>query len=147
NLLSQQHTASTRFLSLADYDLDRIRSSQVIRVHAVARRQQLVDQFVRMSTFFFGHPAVTGGCGSSHRRSTSAQSLFGLGRKRPEAHPRNGNGDVQVHRLGALVGAKVTSVSQRSRYPSIGYREIAGPRNCRSTKLWKDRFCTPPAMT
>src|SRR5262249_46244369 len=43
DLLAKQHTAAARLRALADDDFDGIGLAQMIRVHAIARGQYLVD--------------------------------------------------------------------------------------------------------
>ncbi len=47
DLLAQQHAAAAGLGALPDDDFDRVGLAQVIRVHAVARRQVLVDESLR----------------------------------------------------------------------------------------------------
>ena len=61
DLLAEQHAAAAGLGALADDDLDRVGAAQVVRVHAVARGQQLVDEDRRMAALLLGHAAVAGG--------------------------------------------------------------------------------------
>ena len=44
DFLAQQHAAATGLSALTDHHLDGVRRAQVIRVHAIAGRQVLIDQ-------------------------------------------------------------------------------------------------------
>ena len=46
DLLAEQHAAAARLGALADHDLDGVGPPQIVRVHAVARGQVLVDQLL-----------------------------------------------------------------------------------------------------
>ena len=58
NLLPQQHSAAARLGALPDDDLDRIGLAQLVGLHAVARRQHLIDQRFGMAALFLGHAAI-----------------------------------------------------------------------------------------
>ena len=61
DLLTEQHAAAAGLGALSDHHLDRIGTAQVARVHAVARRQILVDQLLGVAALFLGHAAIAGG--------------------------------------------------------------------------------------
>ena len=58
DLVAEQHPAAARLRALADDDLDRVRLAQVVRVHAVAAREQLVDERRRVLALLGRHAAV-----------------------------------------------------------------------------------------
>ena len=47
DLLAEQHAAAAGLGALADHDLDRVGFAKIVRVHAVARRQHLIDESLR----------------------------------------------------------------------------------------------------
>ncbi len=98
DLLSQQHSAATRFRTLADDDLDRIGLEQVFGIEAVSRRQTLVHERLGRFAFLGCHPAVAGGRARSHRRRGPADRFLGAGRQRPETHARHGDRNLEFDR-------------------------------------------------
>ena len=48
DLLAQQHAAAAGLGALPDHDLDRVGLAQLVRLHAVARGQHLIDQHLGM---------------------------------------------------------------------------------------------------
>ena len=100
DLLAEQHAAPARLGALADDDLDRVGPAQIVGVHAVARRQDLIDQGLGRAPFFLGHPAVAGGRAGAHRGAGPADRLLGVGAERAEAHPRHGDRDRKLDRPG-----------------------------------------------
>ena len=99
DLLTEQHAAAARLCALADDDLDRVGTTQVIRVHAVARRQQLVDEDLRMAALLLCHAAVTSGRRRARHRGAAAEGLLGRTRQGAEAHAGDRDGDLEVDRL------------------------------------------------
>ena len=61
DLLAEQHAAAAGLGALADHDLDGVGLAQIVRVHAVARGQHLIDQDLRMLALLRRHAAVAGG--------------------------------------------------------------------------------------
>ncbi|MNF95287.1 hypothetical protein D3C84_780320 [compost metagenome] len=76
---AQQHAAATGFGALPQDDFDGVGLAQVIRVHAVARRQVLIDQVLRLAALFRGHAAVTGGGAGAGDGRATAQGFLGIG--------------------------------------------------------------------
>jgi hypothetical protein len=99
DLLTQEHAAAARLGALADDDLDGVRFAQMIRVHAVTRRQDLVDEELRVMPLLLGHAAVAGRGGGAHDGSTAAERLFRGAGKRAEAHAGDCDRDPEVQRL------------------------------------------------
>ena len=107
DLLAEQHAAAARLRALADDDLDRVRAAQVVRVHPVARGQQLVDE--QSSTpraprsVMPPSPVVV--LVPTARRPPPERLLRGR-RQRAEAHPRDRDRDLEVERLLGVAGAE-----------------------------------------
>ncbi|MNC47926.1 hypothetical protein D3C75_970130 [compost metagenome] len=80
DLHAQQHAAAARLGALAEDDLDGVGLAQVVRVHAVARRQVLIDQVLRLPALLRGHAAVTGGGAGTGDGRAAAQGFLGIGR-------------------------------------------------------------------
>ena len=99
DLVAEQHAAAAGLRALADDHLDRIRPTQVVRVHPVARRQQLVDEDLGMATLLGRHPAVTGGGRGAHLGGAAAERLLRGRRQGAEAHARDRDRDLQLERL------------------------------------------------
>ena len=96
---AQQHTAATGFGALPQDDFNGVGLAQIVRVHAIARWQILINQMLRLAAFFRGHAAVTrGGAGARDGRAT-AQGFLGIGRQSTEAHAGDGHRNLQVNRL------------------------------------------------
>ncbi len=91
NLLAEQHAAATGLGALANHDLDRVGTAQVLRVHAVTRRQILVDERLGMAALLIGHAAVAGGGRGAGKRRATAERFLGVTRERPETHAGNGD--------------------------------------------------------
>ncbi|MNP06191.1 hypothetical protein D3C76_981640 [compost metagenome] len=96
---AQQHAAATGFGALPQDDFDGIGLAQVVRVHAVARRQVLIDQVLRLPALLRGHAAVTGGGAGTGDGRATAQGFLGIGRQRTETHAGDGHRNLQVDRL------------------------------------------------
>ena len=99
NLLTEQHAAAAGLGALSNDNLDRIRATQIARIHAVARRQILVHERLRVATLLFGHAAVAGCGGGSGERGAAAERFLGRRRKRAEAHAGDGDRNLQFDRL------------------------------------------------
>ena len=103
--MTEQHPATARLGTLADDDLDRVGAPQVVGVHSVARRQQLVDELVGVATLLRGHAAVPGRGRSADLRGAPAERLLGGTRQRSEAHPGDRDRDVEADRFRREPGA------------------------------------------
>ena len=99
DFLAEQHAAAARLGALADDDLDGIGFAQMIGVHAVARRQHLIDEGLRALPLLLGHAAIAGGGGRAHDRGAAAERLLGRARQRAEAHAGDGDRDPEMDRL------------------------------------------------
>jgi hypothetical protein len=98
DLVAEQHAAAAGLGALPHHHLDGIGPAQIDRVHAVARRQILVDERLRVAALLLRHAAVAGrGRGAGERRP-APQCLLGLGRQRAEAHAGNGDRDPELDR-------------------------------------------------
>ena len=97
--LTQQHAAPTGLGALSDHDFNGVRAAQVVGVHPVARGQVLVDEFLGMPALLLGHAAVAGRRRGARHRCAAPQRLLGVRRKRAEAHPGDGDRDLQFDRL------------------------------------------------
>ena len=95
----EQHAAAARLGALADDDLDRVGGAQVVRVHAVARRQILVDERLGMPALLLRHAAVAGGGRGAGERRAAAERLLRLRRERAKAHAGDGDRDFELDRL------------------------------------------------
>ena len=103
--LPEQHAAAARLGALADHDFDGVSLAQVVRIHAVARGQDLIDQDAGMVPLFRGHAAVAGRGRGADGAGTAAKRFFGLRRQRAEAHARNGDRNFQLDRILSEAGA------------------------------------------
>ena len=99
DLLAQQHAAAAGLGALADYHLDGICLAQVVRIHAVARGQILIDQRPGLAALFRRHAAVTGGGRGAGQRGAASEGFLGTARQRAEAHAGDGDRDLQFDRL------------------------------------------------
>ena len=59
NFLSQQHAAATGLCPLANDDFNGVSLAQIIRIHAIARWQILIDKLAGMTAFLDRHTAIT----------------------------------------------------------------------------------------
>ena len=72
DLLAEQHAAAAGLGALADDDLDGVGLAQIVGVHAVARRQILIDERLRLAALLGRHAAVAGrGRGAGERRAAA----------------------------------------------------------------------------
>ena len=99
DLLAEQHAAAAGLGALADDDLDGVGPAQVVRVHAVAGGQVLVDQGLGVAALLRRHAAVARGGGGARQRRAAPERLLGVGRERAEAHAGDGDRRLQVDRL------------------------------------------------
>ena len=99
DLLAEQHAAAAGLRALADDDLDRVGPAQVVRVHPVARGQQLVDEHLRVAALLGRHAAVAGRRRGAHLAGAAAERLLGGRRQRAEAHAGDRDRDLQLERL------------------------------------------------
>ena len=106
DLLPQQHPAAAGLRALPDDDLDRVGPPQVLGVHAVARRQQLIDQRLGGQALLGSHSAVTRRGARPHRRGGAPERLLRVGGERAEAHPRDRDRDLQLERPLREAGAE-----------------------------------------
>ena len=99
DLLPEQHSAAARLRPLAHHDLDGVRAPQVVGVHPVTRGQQLVDERLRGLALLGRHAAVAGGGRGAGDGGASPERLLRRPRQRAEAHPGDGDRDVEMYRL------------------------------------------------
>src|SRR5579872_2488639 len=77
DFLSEQHAAAARLSALSHHDFDRVRRTQIVGIHAVARWQHLVDQNARMFAFFRRHAAIARGGRGAHGGGATPQCFLG----------------------------------------------------------------------
>jgi hypothetical protein len=99
DLVPEEHPAAAGLGALADHDLDRVGLAQVVRVHPVAGREELVDQDLRVLAFLGRHAAVAGGRRRAHLRRAAAECLLRRRRESTEAHAGDRHRDPQLQRL------------------------------------------------
>ena len=99
DLLTQQHAAAARLSALANDDLDRVGTTQIVGVHSVPRWQHLVDEDLGMPALLLRHAAVTGRRRRTRHRGATSERLLGLPRQRTETHAGNRDRDLQLDRL------------------------------------------------
>ena len=104
DLLAEQHAAAPRLGALPDH-LDGVGSAQIVRVHAVARRQILIDEDLGMAALLRRHAAIAGRRRGPGERCAAPQRLLGFGRQRAEAHAGNGDRDLELDRSLREAGA------------------------------------------
>ena len=85
DLLAQQHSAAAGLGALAEHDLDGVGLAEVVGVHAVARRQVLVDEVLALAALLGRHAAVAGGGRRADLAGAAAQRLLGGPGQRTEA--------------------------------------------------------------
>ena len=88
DLVAEEHPAAAGLRALPDHDLDRVRAAQVVRVHAVARGEQLVDERLRVLALLVRHAAVAGRRRRADLGRAATERLLGGCRERAEAHAR-----------------------------------------------------------
>ena len=99
DLVAEQHPAAAGLRALADDDLDRVGLAEVVGVHPVARRQQLVDEDLRVAALLGRHAAVAGRRRGAHLGRAAAERLLRGRRQRAEAHAGDRDRDLQLERL------------------------------------------------
>ena len=99
NLLAQEHAAATGLGALPDHHLDGIGLAQIVRVHAVARGEILVDEILGLAALFRGHAAIARRRRGAGHRGAAAERFLGLGRERTEAHAGDGDRDLEFDGL------------------------------------------------
>jgi hypothetical protein len=98
DFLAQEHAAAAGFGALAEHDFDGVGLTEVVRVHAVAGREVLVDEVLGLAALLRRHAAVAGGCGCSHLGRAAPERLFGVDGQGAEAHAGDGYRGLQVQR-------------------------------------------------
>ena len=106
DLVPEQHAAAARLRALADDDLDRVRLAQVVRVHAVAGGEELVDEDLRVLALLRRHPAVAGRRRRPHLARAAAERLLGRGRERAEAHAGDRDRDASARAASGRSGCR-----------------------------------------
>ena len=137
DFLAEHHTAAARLRTLPDNHLDSVGPAQIMRVHAVAGRQILVDQDLGMPALFLGHAAITGGRGGPGERGTASQRLLGGAGERAEAHPRDCDRDLQLDRLFRMTRAE-HHIGPASL--TVAFQRIARDRGPKEQQIVKMRY-------
>ncbi len=116
DLVAEQHAAAAGLRALADDYLDRVRLAQVVRIHPVPRRQELVDEDLGVAALLGCHAAVAGGRRGARPRSRRGPSASFAGAERaPKLMPAIVIGIFSSSGFFANRVPSVTLVSQRSR--------------------------------
>jgi hypothetical protein len=147
DLLAQQHAAAAGLGALADHDLDGIGAAQVVGVHAVARRQVLIDQRLGMAALFLGHAAVAGGGRGAGHRGATAQRLLGRAGQRAEAHAGDGDRNLQMDRL---LGEARAEPDVGRAFLAVAFQRIARDRRAEEqqvVEVRQVRLVPPPRMS
>ena len=97
--MPEEHPAAAGLRALPDDDLDRVGLAQVVRVHAVARREQLVDERLRVLALLRRHAAVARRRRGADLGRAAAERLLRRRGERAEAHARDRDRDLQLERL------------------------------------------------
>ena len=114
--MAEQHAAAAGLRALADDDLDRVGAAQVVGVHPVARRQQLVDERLRALALLGRHAAVAGRRRGARPRSPPRPSAsFAGAESAPKLMPAIVIGIFSSSGFFAKRVPSTTSVPQRSR--------------------------------
>ena len=132
NLLAEQHAAAAGFRALADDDLDRVGAAQVVRIHAVARRQDLIDEDVGMLPLLLGHAAVAGCRRGSKLRGAAAERLLGRPGQGAEAHAGDGHRNLEMDRLQGVAGAEP---DVGAAFLAIAFERIAADRGAEEQEI------------
>jgi hypothetical protein len=98
DLVPEEHAAPARLRALTDDHLDRIGLAEVVRVHAVARGEELVDEGLRVLPLLRRHPAVARGRRGPHFGGPASKRLLGRGGEGAEAHPGDRDRDAELER-------------------------------------------------
>ena len=104
----------------------------MIRVHAVARGQHLIDENLRALPLFLGHAAVAGRGRGPHGRSAAPERLLGRARQRAEAHAGDGDGNLEMDRL--LGEARAEHHVGRA-FLAIAFERIAADRGAEEQEI------------
>ena len=132
NLLPEQHTAAAGFRTLPDHDLDRIGFSKIVRVHAVARRQILIDEIFRLSALFWRHAAVARRGRRPRCRGAASERFLSVCRQRTEAH--SGNRD-RNRKLQRLLRKAIAEHDFRPAFLAISFQRIPRHRCAEKKKI------------
>ena len=106
NLLAEQHTAATGLGALSDHNFDRVGTAQVARVHAVAGRQILIHENLRMAALFLCHAAVACRGRRAGERRATPERFLGIGRERAKTHASDSDWNFKLDRLFGKAGSK-----------------------------------------
>ena len=104
--MAEEHPAPARLGALPDDHLHGVRLAQVVRVHAVAGGEELVDEDLRVLAFLGRHAAVARRRRRPHLAGPAPERLLGRRRQGAEAHPRDRHRDLQLERLLGEAGSK-----------------------------------------
>ena len=97
--LAQQHAAAAGLGALPDHDLDGVGAPQIVGIHAVARRQILIDQQRGMAALFRRHAAVAGGGAGADRGGAASECFLGSTREGAKTHAGDRHRRPEMNRL------------------------------------------------
>ena len=136
DLLPEQHPAAPGLRPLSHHHFDGVGAAKLIRPHAVARGQVLVDEGLRCIALLVGHAAVTGGGAGSHGGRGEPQRALGVRAERSEAHARDGDRNGQLDRPRCMAGA---DGDVRRALLTVAFERIAGDRGAEKDEIVEAR--------
>ena len=133
DLLAQQHAAAARLGALADHDLDRVGAAQIVRVHAVARRQILIDEDLRMAALLLRSCRRRRLCVEVPGQRRAAAERF-LGRRRQRAEAHAGDRDRNFQSIG-LFAKRAPSTTSVAAFLAVALQRIARHRGAEEQQI------------
>jgi hypothetical protein len=104
DLVPEQHAAPAGLRPLADDDLDRVAAAQVVRIHAVAGGENLVEENARVLALLGRHAAVAGRRRGPDLGRAPPERLFRGRREGAEAHAGDRDRNLELERLPCEAG-------------------------------------------